>query len=393
MQFFLNEAQEMFDFSQQIRRDLHRYPELGFEEFRTADIVAHELASLGMEVQTGVAKTGVVGLLDGDKPGPVVLARFDMDALPIQEETGTEYASRLPGKMHACGHDAHVAIGLTVARLLARHRHLLTGSVKFVFQPAEEGRGGGRTMVLEGVLENPNPDHVLALHIWNEHPLGWVAITAGPLLAGADVFKVTVTGKGGHGAMPHQTADPVVASAQLITAIQTIVSRNVAPLQSAVLSVTQVHGGDAFNVIPQQVVLQGTLRYFEPEVRHLVLERLQQIVTATAQAMGCQTRLEIDDITPPVYNEPAIALQLQTLIRQIAPQLHLVDNFRSMVSEDMAFLLQKVPGCYFMVGSAFTEGENFPHHHPRFDIDERCLPVAAGLMAAFIVNLLEKTSS
>ena len=288
---FLARSPAVIDFTRQIRRDLHRYPELGFEEFRTADIVAHELASLGMEVQTGVAKTGVVGLLDGEKPGPVVLARFDMDALPIQEETGMEYASRLPGKMHACGHDAHVAIGLTVARLLARHRHLLMGSVKFVFQPAEEGRGGGRTMVLEGVLENPRPDHALALHIWNEKPLGWVAITAGPLLAGADVFKVTVTGKGGHGAMPHQAVDPVVASAQLITAIQTIVSRNVAPLQSAVLSVTQVHGGDAFNVIPQQVVLQGTLRYFEPEVRHLVLERLQQVVTATAQAMGCQARL------------------------------------------------------------------------------------------------------
>jgi amidohydrolase len=393
MQILLHEAQQMIDFTRQIRRDLHRYPELGFEEFRTAEIVAHELASLGMEVQTGVAKTGVVGLLDGEKPGPVVLARFDMDALPVQEETGAEYASRTPGKMHACGHDAHVAIGLTVAHLLARHRDLLKGSVKFAFQPAEEGRGGGKTMVLEGVLENPRPDHALALHIWNEKPLGWVAITAGPLLAGADAFKVTVTGKGGHGAMPHQAVDPVVASAQLITAIQTIVSRNVAPLQSAVLSVTQVHGGDAFNIIPQQVVLQGTLRYFEPEVRHLVLERLQQVVTATTQAMGCQARLEIDDITPPVYNEPAVALQLQDLIQQIAPQLHLVDNFRSMVSEDMAFLLQKVPGCYFMVGSAFTEGENFPHHHPRFDIDERSLPVAAGLMAAFIVNLLEKTPS
>ncbi len=221
---YLIEAQELFPYTQSLRRDLHMHPELGFHEIRTAGIVARELQALDMEVTTGVAKTGVIGLLEGAKQGPVVLIRFDMDALPVTEETGATYASTVPGVMHACGHDGHVSIGLTVAKLLHAHREELSGTVKFVFQPAEEGTcgeeiGGNEMMIREGALENPKPDLALALHLWNEMPFGQVHVAGGPVMAGAEQFKITVTGRGGHGAIPNQTVDPVLAAGQIVTAL------------------------------------------------------------------------------------------------------------------------------------------------------------------------------
>lgn len=211
---------------------------------------------------TGLADTGVVALLEGARPGPVLLVRFDMDALSILEETGAPYASQNPGVMHACGHDGHTAIGLTVARMLHAHRDELAGAVKFVFQPAEEGLGGAERMIAEGALEDPKPELTLALHVWNEKPLGWFGVAAGPAMAGAEIFKIKVRGKGGHGAVPHLAVDPVLASAQIVAALQSIVARNVAPLQAAVVSVCTIHGGEAFNVIPQAVELAGTIRTF-----------------------------------------------------------------------------------------------------------------------------------
>ena len=213
--FFL-EAQELFSYSQSVRRDLHMHPELGFQEVRTAGIVASELSQLGLEVTGGVAKTGVIGLLEGNQPGPVLLVRFDMDALPIQEETGAAYASLKPGVMHACGHDSHVAIGLTVARLLQRHREEFRGTVKFMFQPGEEGLGGAPHMMEAGLLENPRPEKALALHVWNEQLVGWAGISQGPVMAGSGIFKIHLTGKGGHAASPHTTIDPVLAGAQIV---------------------------------------------------------------------------------------------------------------------------------------------------------------------------------
>src|SRR5512135_3216739 len=238
---FLEEAKALFPYTQSMRRDFHIHPELGFHEVRTGAIVAKELEALGLEVTKGVGKTGVVGLMEGSKPGPTLLVRFDMDALPIVEETGAEYASQNSGVMHACGHDGHTAIGLTVAKLLLNHRDQLAGNIKFCFQPAEEGfngeeYGGNEMMIRDGVLEGPHVDRTLALHLWNEQPLGWIGVGAGPVMAGAELFTVKLTGRGGHGAAPHLTIDPIVASAQIITALQTIVSRNVAPLQSAVIS-------------------------------------------------------------------------------------------------------------------------------------------------------------
>jgi amidohydrolase len=386
---WLQNAHVLFPFSQAVRRDLHQHPELGYKEIRTAGIIARELRELGMEVTTGVAETGVIGLLEGAKPGPVVLVRFDMDALPVLEQTGAEYASCTSGAMHACGHDGHVAVGLTAARLLSAQRDHLNGTIKFVFQPAEEGLGGAERMVAEGVLVNPRVDACLALHIWNEMPLGWFGIPAGPLMASADIFHIRLEGKGGHGALPHTTVDPVAAAAQMINALQTIVSRNVSPLQSAVISVTQVHAGETFNVIPQYAEMSGTVRAFEPVVRALVLERLDQVVKGMAQVMNCNVTLELSALTPPVINTPAVAAKVAMVAQKLHPNALIDREYRTMVSEDMAFMMKDIPSCYFMVGSANQQkGLNYSHHHPKFDFDEQVLSSAAAAIAAAAAELL-----
>ena len=386
---WIREAEALFSHTQALRRDFHSHPELGFQEVRTAGIVAHELNELGLEIHSGIAETGVVALLECEKPGPVVFLRFDMDALPILEDSQADYASTNPGVMHACGHDGHTAIGITVARLLHAHRNELGGTVKLVFQPAEEGLGGALRMVKEGVLDNPQPVSCLSLHLWNEKPLGWIGAAPGPVMAASELFKIRLTGKGGHGAVPNLSIDPVLAAAQIITAIQSIISRNVSPLQSAVISVTSIHSGDAFNVIPSQALLQGTIRTFEPAVRKMVLQRFQQLTEGIAQAMSCQATIEIESITPAVINDPEITGRVQSVVNNLFPAAHLAEQYSTMGSEDMAFMMQKIPGCYFFVGSANPEkGLNAAHHHPRFDFDEDVLPRAAALMAGAAAELL-----
>jgi amidohydrolase len=387
---FLSEANDLFEYTQALRRDFHCHPELGFKEFRTASIVARELAALGLEITTGIAETGVVALLEGEQPGPVALLRFDMDALPIMEQTGAEYASLTPGVMHACGHDGHTAIGLTVARLLHTHREELAGTVKLVFQPAEEGLGGAPRMIEAGVLQNPRPDFSLALHLWNEKALGWLGVASGPTMAAAEIFKLRLVGKGGHGAVPNLAIDPVVAAAQLVSSLQTIAARNVSPLQSAVVSVTTIHGGDAFNVIPSQVELTGTIRTFEPLVRQRVLERFHELVMGLAEAFNCQADVEVQSITPAVVNDPRVANRLQSVVENLFPESDLDNQYSTMGSEDMSFFMQEIPGCFFFIGSANPEkGLDAAHHHPRFDFDERALPQAAALMASAAVELLK----
>jgi amidohydrolase len=387
---YLREAQEFFEYSRDLRRDFHQHPELGFQEVRTAGIVARELTALGLEVSTGVGKTGVVATLEGSSKGPVILARFDMDALPIQEETGAEYASQTPGVMHACGHDGHTAAGLTVARILEAHKDQLRGTVKLVFQPAEEGLGGAEAMVADGVLENPRPEKSLSLHLWNDKPVGWIGITPGPAMSASDRFSIQIRGRGGHGAAPHLGIDPVVAGAQVISALQNIVSRNVAPLESAVVTVTSMTGGEAFNVIPEIVELRGTIRSFNPDVRELVLERFQQIVTGVSEAMGCQTEVELRKITPATVNDPEMAEKVRGVAARILPEAELDADERTMGSEDMAYMMDDIPGCYFFVGSSNQEqGLDAAHHHPKFDFDESALPRAAALMAAAVVEFLD----
>jgi len=392
---FLQEAKELFSYTQSLRRDFHRHPELGFSEVRTGGIVARELEALGIEVTKGVGKTGVVGLLEGTKPGPTLLLRFDMDALPIVEETGAEYASQTHGVMHACGHDGHTAIGLTVAKLLHAHRDQLAGTIKFCFQPSEEGYngeevGGAEMMLRDGVLADPGVDMALALHIWNEEPLGWLGIAGGPMMAGADLFTVKVTGRGGHGAIPQAAVDPIVASAHIVTALQTIVSRNVAPLDTAVVSVTNVHSGTTFNVIPQEATLEGTIRTFERGVRQRVVERFEQIVRGTAEALGCQADVAIKRVTPPLVNNMPISAIVQETARHILPDADLrTASYLTMGAEDAAFLLEKVNGCFFFVGSANKERQlDYGHHHPKFDFDEEALIRGTALMAAAAIDVL-----
>jgi amidohydrolase len=390
MEKIISAVEQYFPYAQSLRRDFHMHPELGFQEFRTAGIVARELTELGYEIKTGVAKTGVVALLEGEKPGPTLMLRFDMDALPLQEHTEAPYASQNPGIMHACGHDAHTAIGLTVARILKDYQTRLHGNVKLVFQPAEEGLGGAKAMLEEGVLNDPRPDQAMALHVWNEKPYGWLGITPGPVMSASDVFQIRIIGRGGHGGIPHLSVDPVLASAQVVNALQSIVSRNVDPLQSVVISVTMIHAGDANNIIPSDVDLRGTIRTIDPEVRKFVLQRFNDIVSNVAQAMGCQVEIEIETITPAVVNHAKVAERVQSIASQLLPDATVDTNHRTMVSEDMALFLQEIPGCFVFVGSANHEkGLNYAHHHPRFDIDEGALKHGIALISAAALDFLQ----
>jgi len=384
---YIKEAQVLSEYTRGLRRDFHRHPELGFREVRTAGIVAQELNKLGLEVKTGIAETGVVALLEGSRSGPVRTVRFDMDALPIQEENKVEYASQVPGVMHACGHDGHTAVGLTVARLLHDHVEELSGTVKFIFQPAEEGLGGAERMIAEGILDNPATEQIYGLHVWNEKPVGWLGISPGPVMAAGEIFDVQITGRGGHGALPHQTVDPVLASAQVISALQSVVSRNISPLSSAVISVTSLHAGEAFNVVPPSAHLKGTIRTFESQERALVMERFEALVQGVGEAMGCKVDIKITPLTPAVVNHPAIAMHVQLVAADVLPDFEVDSNYRSMVSEDMAYLMSNTPGCFFFIGSANPQkGLAVAHHHPCFDIDETVLPYAAGLMASVIAR-------
>ena len=391
---FLQQAQELFPYTRDRRRDLHRHPELGFREVRTGGIVATELEALGIEVTKGVGRTGVVGLLEGSRPGPTLLLRFDMDALPITEETGAEYASQNQGVMHACGHDGHVAIGLTVAKMLHAERADLPGTIKFCFQPSEEGTngeetGGNELMIRDGVLDSPKVDMSMALHIWNEKPLGWLGIAARPTMAGADIFSIKITGRGGHGAIPDRAVDPVVAAANIVTTLQTVVSRNVPPLGTAVVSVTSIHGGTAFNVIPPEVLLEGTIRTFDDRIRQKIVERVQEIGTGVASALGCQAELFIKRITPPVVNDAFLAAKVQQTARRVFPESDLDTEYQTMTAEDMAFMLEKVPGCFFFVGSNDESRHlDYGHHHPKFDFNEEALVHASALMASAAMDVL-----
>ncbi len=369
------------------RRDFHRHPEVGYNEIRTSGIIAKQLNDLGMQVRIGVGKTGVVGLLEGQQPGPNVLLRFDMDALPIQEENDVEYASQNDGVMHACGHDGHVAIGLCVARILVAQSDKLKGSIKFVFQPAEEGGAGAAAMIKDGVLLEPRPDYVYGMHLWNERPVGWLGATDGNMMAGSCSWQCTVVGNGGHAAAPHYTNDPAVAAAQIVVGLQTVVSRKLPPSESAVVSVTQIHCGDTHNIIPAEASLAGTIRYFSDSAYETITNSVTRIVKDIASAMGCSANVTFNTGYRPVSNDSDAAL----LVREIAKRtqdVNMVSNDeRTAVSEDFSEFMVDIPGCYFFVGSANSgSGLDYPHHHPRFNIDEHSLTIGAAIMASIASN-------
>ena len=364
------------------RRDFHRHPELGFQEFRTSGIVAKHLSALGLEVQTGVGKTGVVGLLEGSQPGPVVMLRFDMDALPIQEANQTDYVSENSGVMHACGHDAHTAIGMGIAQLLAKRREEWAGTIKFVFQPGEEGCGGALAMIADGVLEQPRPEVALGLHVWNDQPLGLLAAGAGGVMAAADLFTIKVQGKGGHGAQPHLCTDAVLIAAQLVVGLQSVVARNVNPRQTAVVTVGSIHAGSAFNIIADTAELTGTIRTFDTFTREDIVHRMTEVVEHTAQALGGSATIMVKAISPATINDGRVAEMVRETASEVLGADQITADQFTMTAEDMSEFLSRVPGCFFFVGSANAEqGLNAPHHNPHFDIDEAVMPMGVAVLA------------
>ncbi len=383
----LQAAEGLFDQLVAWRRDFHMHPELGLEEHRTSKIVAEALRDLGYAVQEGVARTGVVGVLENGS-GPVVLNRVDMDALPIQEANDVPYASQTPGLMHACGHDAHVAIGLGIAALMAKHRDTWQGTLKLIFQPGEEGANGAEIMVKQGVLEAPKPDYALAVHVWNYLPVGKLGVTPGPIMAAAESWDATIQGKGGHGALPEQTVDPIATSALIINALQTVTSRNVSPMQTAVVSVGMLRSGDAFNVIPPTAEMRGTIRTFDAAVRETVLRRVQEVIQGTAQAMGAQATFNLMPLTPALVNDAEVTALVQTVTEDLFGTEALKINERTMGSEDAAFFLREIPGCYIFVGAGFTDKPAPAHHNPHFDIDEQALVNGVAVVVACLQRIM-----
>lgn len=365
------------------RRHLHQRPELGFRENLTAAFIQQQLTDWGVSHQTGIAKTGIVAVIESGQPGPVLGIRADMDALPIHEENQVPYRSQHDGVMHACGHDGHVAIALGIVRYLSQHRNQWRGTVKVIFQPAEEGPGGAKPMIEAGVLKNPDVEAMIGLHVWNNLPLGTVGVRNGPLMAATELFKITVQGKGGHGALPHQTVDAIVVGAQIVNALQTIVARNIDPIQSAVVSIGKFHSGHAPNVIADMAELAGTVRYFDPRYADFFAPRIEQIVAGICQSQGATYQLDYQALYPPVVNDVAMA----ELVRSVALEVvetpaGVVPDCHTMGGEDMAFFLQEVPGCYFFLGSAnVDQALAYPHHHPRFDFDETVLGLGVEMFA------------
>lgn len=378
---FLAEAAALRDELSTVRRDLHMHPEPGFQEFRTARIVAERLGALGYEVQSGVGKTGVVGLLQGGQPGErTVLLRFDMDALPIQEENDVPYRSTVPGMMHACGHDAHVAIGIGVATLLAQHREQLPGTVKLMFQPAEEGLGGAMAMINDGLLEHPRPDVALGLHVASNYDVGSAVVREGPLLASADHFVIVVRGQGGHGAHPDQTVDAVLVAAQLIVALQTIVARSLNPLEPGVVTVGAVHAGEAHNVIAETAELRGTIRSFSHEARALLHRRLREVAAGVAATFGATIEVTIHCGVDPTINAPAPTAVMRRAAAAVLGAEKIDTGFQTTGGEDFSAVLERVPGHFMMLGARSDARTGFPHHSPHFDIDEACLPLGVAIL-------------
>ncbi|HTT68539.1 MAG TPA: amidohydrolase [Gemmatimonadales bacterium] len=367
------------------RRDLHAHPELAFQERRTSALVAERLRALGYTVKTGQGRTGVVGVLRGGatvaRTERKVLLRADMDALPIHEASEVAYRSTVPGVMHACGHDGHVAIGLGVAQRLAASRAEWRGTVKLVFQPAEESGNGAQAMIDDGVLEAPAVDAAFGLHLISHLPTGTVAATAGAIMGSVDNFTVRIRGKGGHAAMPHNAVDPVLAAAHVVTALQSLVSRGADPFDQLVVSVTRVAAGTTSNVIPEEAELEGTVRCLGGPLYAEVPDRFSALVKSVAGALGCTATVAYARQTPPVVNDAAMTELVAGVAGEIVGEKNVLKGERMLGGEDFAFFLQRLPGCFAWVGCGNpVKGYDAPHHSPRFDIDEEALIIGVDLL-------------
>jgi amidohydrolase len=350
------------------RRNLHRIPETGFNEAKTSAYVAERLTQQGLEVQTGIAGTGVVGLLSAGRPGPTLMIRADMDALPITEETGLPFASTHPGCMHACGHDSHMAMALAAAAVLHKLRDRLGGNVKFVFQPAEEGPGGAQPMIAAGVLENPTVDYAIGCHLWAERPEGYIGVRPGAFMAAMDRFDLKIIGRGGHGAQPHLCVDALEIGTQVVAALQRIVSRQMDPIEPAVVTVGSFNAGTAFNIIPTEAVMSGTTRTFNEEIWNSWEDRVVRVVKGVCESMGAGWELKYTRGYPPTVNDAQMAEVVRRCAVQVVGEERVVAPALAMGGEDMSFFLRRVPGCYYCIGVG-REGAA-PLHNPKFDFKE-----------------------
>ncbi len=382
------EIQDIKDIIVSTRRDIHQHPELAFNEHRTSKIVAERLESFGIEVQTGVGKTGVIGTLKGKNDGKTIAFRADMDALPMQETSDISYKSKNDGIMHACGHDGHTAMLLGTAEVLSKKTNKLNGTIKFLFQPAEEGKGGARYMIEDGALDGV--DEAYGIHLWNYQKYGTVGVKSGPIMAAADIFKITIQGTGGHGAAPQGTKDAVIIAAHLVQTFQTIVSRNTNPIESTVVTVGQINGGYNFNIIADTVILKGTTRAYTEENRQLIKRRMEEIIIGSEKIFGAKIELDYEDGYPPTINDPIATENLLKAAKKIVGKNAAGHPYLSMGGEDFSYFLQKVPGCYFLIGSApqDTKPLSVPHHCSHFDIDERALLIGSSVYLQLVDDLL-----
>tara|TARA_B100001079_G_scaffold17168_1_gene13706 strand:+ start:272 stop:1438 length:1167 start_codon:yes stop_codon:yes gene_type:complete len=368
------------------RRDFHQYPELGFDEHRTSKIIGEALKEMGLAPKMNVGKTGVTADLSFGE-GPTIALRADMDALPMQEASGLDFSSKHDGVMHACGHDGHMAMLLGAAKVLTQNGNSFNGTVRFIFQPAEEGAGGARYMIEDGCLDGV--DEIYGIHVWNYQPVGEVGITDGPVLAAADMFEINIKGIGGHGAAPQGTVDAVVVSSHLVQALQTIVSRNTNPLESTVVTIGTISGGHNFNIIADEVTLSGTARAYTEENRNLIKTRMAEIIDGVAKTFGAEISFDYEDGYPPTINHTdPVNKVLKAAERVVGEKAGM--PYLSMGGEDFSYYLQKIPGCFFFVGSAPNDQKLFetPHHCSHFTMDERALLVGPSIYLNLVDDLL-----
>lgn len=375
-----------------LRRDFHKHPELGFEEFRTSGIIGDYLEKLGLEVERNVAQTGVVGLLRGQSQGPTLLMRADMDGLPVQEENDVVYKSTTPGKMHACAHDGHMAMLLVAAKILSKHKDKLNGNIKFVFQPNEED-AGAKFMVEEGVLENPKVDAAVAIHLWSPIETGKMSVSVGPVMGAMDIFKIKIHGKGGHTAMPQYAIDPVNVAAQIIMASQTIPTKQINPLTPTIVSFAKVTSGTSSNIIPESAELEGTLRYLYkggPDSEERPRERLEKIVKGICETFDTSYEIEFQTSNFTVSNDP----EMTNIVRKVAVDLVGEENlvpYQTMAGEDFSEFTIDIPSTFYFVGIGNKEkGTDYPHHHPKFDIDEDALETGVEMHVRSALEYLSK---
>jgi amidohydrolase len=369
-----------------IRRDLHMHPELGFEEQRTASIVAERLRHLGYDVHERIGTTGVVGVLKGDEPGRTIMLRADMDALPVLEEGSHPYRSQFEGKMHACGHDGHVAILLGAAALIADRRDELAGTLCLVFQPAEEGLGGAKAMIDDGLFERFGIERAYGLHLSSKYPTGTLGFRDGPLYASSDSIEIEVIGVGGHGSAPHDSIDPIYTAAQFITSLQQIVSRQIDPMEPAVISIGSIHGGTIHNVIPRTCRMLGTVRAFDDDVRSAMPDRIERILRSCCDASGASYDFNYLWRYPVTANDPDQTQYARALAATLVDDERVIEVSKLMGAEDFSFFAQRVPASFYTLGCAGSASSSHPHHSGLFDIDERALPTGVAMMTALALD-------